>query len=290
MLELLKSKILVSDGAIGTELLKLSNEKNPEILNFKKPSLVEKIHTNYINAGADIITTNSFGANSARLKGVNIYELAKASAQIARKVKTDDKFIFGSVGPTGLKPTDEEFKKIADYFSEQIYGLNDGGVDAILIETMIFIEEMKVAYRVARTETRLPVVVTMSFHLTKNGFQTYGGADLKTSVKEMLNLGAEIIGANCGNGFNEMTTLAEKLKSMTKETFIMIKPSAGTPKRINDKLIYPDTPDSISKFVEKLVDLGINIIGGCCGTTPEHIKVIREIVNKAIQSKKAWAQ
>ncbi len=290
MLELLKSKILVSDGAIGTELLKLSNEKNPEILNLKKPSLVEKLHIDYINAGADIITTNSFGANPVRIKDINIYELAKASAQIARKAKIDNKFIFGSVGPTGLKPTDKEFKNIDAYFSEQICGLNDGGVDAILIETMIFVEEMKAAYQVARTETKLPIAVSMSFHLTKNGFQTYGGTDLKTSVKEMLNLGAEITGANCGNGFAEMTILAEKLRTITRETFIIIKPSAGTPKRINDKLIYPDTPNSIPKFVEKLINLGVNIIGGCCGTTPKHIKVIRELVDKTIQSEKAWAQ
>ncbi len=290
MLELLKSKILVSDGAIGTELLKLSNEKNPEILNLKKPHLVERLHANYINAGADIITTNSFGANPVRLKDINIYELAKTSAQIAQKVKTENKFIFGSVGPTGLKPNDKEFKNIDAYFSEQICGLNDGGVDAILIETMIFIEEMKIAYKVARTETKLPIAVTMSFHLTKNGFQTYGGADLKSSIKAMLNLGAEIIGANCGNGFSEMTILVEKLKLEAKEAFIMIKPSAGIPKRINNDLIYPDAPDKISKFVEKFVNLGINIIGGCCGTTPEHIKVIREIVDKTTQKQKAWAQ
>lgn len=283
MLESLTSKILVGDGAIGTELLKHSNEKFPEILNFTKPQLVESLHIDYINSGADIITTNSFGANSARLKNIkiNIYELNKTSAQLAKKVNTSNKLIFGSVGPSGLKPGDEEFKNLPVYYSEQIRGLADGGVDVILIETMISIEEMKIAYDITRNITKLPVALSMSFHQTKNGFKTYSGIDLKVAVKEMLKLGAEIIGANCGNGFAEMVEIAKKFKLTTKEIPLLIKPSAGTPKKINNRLIYPDTPETISEFVKKLVDMQINIIGGCCGTTPEHIKVIRKIVDEA---------
>ncbi|CUU07635.1 5-methyltetrahydrofolate--homocysteine methyltransferase [Candidatus Kryptobacter tengchongensis] len=285
MLELLTSKTLVADGAIGTELLKRSNEKFPEILNFTNPQLVESLHIDYTNAGADIITTNSFGANPARLKStkINIYELNKTSAQLARKVNFSNKLIFGSVGPSGLKPGDEEFKKLADYYFEQIRGLADGGVNAILIETMIFIEEMKIVCEVARNVTKLPLALSMSFHKTKNGFKTYAGVDLKIAVKEMLKLGAEIIGANCGNGFAEMVDIAKNFKSITKEIPVLVKPSAGTPRKINNDLIYPDTPETIPEFVRKLVDIGINIIGGCCGTTPEHIKVIRKIVDETAQ-------
>lgn len=285
MLELLTSKTLVADGAIGTELLKRSNEKFPEILNFTNPQLVESLHIDYTNAGADIITTNSFGANPARLKStkINIYELNKTSAQLARKVNLSNKLIFGSVGPSGLKPGDEEFKKLADYYFEQIRGLADGGVNAILIETMIFIEEMKIVCEVARNVTKLPLALSMSFHKTKNGFKTYAGIDLKIAVKEMLKLGAEIIGANCGNGFAEMVDIAKNFKSITKEIPVLVKPSAGTPRKINNDLIYPDTPETIPEFVRKLVDIGINIIGGCCGTTPEHIKVIRKIVDETAQ-------
>ncbi|CUS95873.1 5-methyltetrahydrofolate--homocysteine methyltransferase [Candidatus Kryptobacter tengchongensis] len=285
MLELLTSKTLVADGAIGTELLKRSNEKFPEILNFTNPQLVESLHIDYTNAGADIITTNSFGANPARLKStkINIYELNKISAQLARKVNFSNKLIFGSVGPSGLKPGDEEFKKLADYYFEQIRGLADGGVNAILIETMIFIEEMKIVCEVARNVTKLPLALSMSFHKTKNGFKTYAGVDLKIAVKEMLKLGAEIIGANCGNGFAEMVDIAKNFKSITKEIPVLVKPSAGTPRKINNDLIYPDTPETIPEFVRKLVDIGINIIGGCCGTTPEHIKVIRKIVDETAQ-------
>ncbi|CUS78655.1 homocysteine S-methyltransferase family protein [Candidatus Kryptobacter tengchongensis] len=285
MLELLTSKTLVADGAIGTELLKRSNEKFPEILNFTNPQLVESLHIDYTNAGADIITTNSFGANPARLKStkINIYELNKTSAQLARKVNLSNKLIFGSVGPSGLKPGDEEFKKLADYYFEQIRGLADGGVNAILIETMIFIEEMKIVCEVARNVTKLPLALSMSFHKTKNGFKTYAGVDLKIAVKEMLKLGAEIIGANCGNGFAEMVDIAKNFKSITKEIPVLVKPSAGTPRKINNDLIYPDTPETIPEFVRKLVDIGINIIGGCCGTTPEHIKVIRKIVDETAQ-------
>jgi len=277
-------KPLVSDGAIGTELLKRSGEKIPEILNLTNPEIVEQLHIDYINAGADIITTNSFGANRARFKKhhseINIYELNKISAQIANRVKPRGKILFGSVGPTGLKPEQDEFKKIADYFQEQIAGLRDGNVDVILIETMTMIEEMKIAFELARKETDLPVAITMSFQITKNGIQTYSGVDFKIAVKEMLKLGAEIIGANCGNGFDEMVEITKQFKSITRETPLLIQPSAGKPEGIGNRLLYPDTPEKITRSVEELVELNVNIIGGCCGTTPEHIRVIRKIIDE----------
>lgn len=281
MLKQLINRTLVCDGAIGTELLKRSNEKIPEILNLTKPEIVESLHLDYINAGAEIITTNSFGANLARLKNIsiNIYELNKISAQIANKVRPPNVLIFGSVGPTGLKPQKNDFKKIANYFSEQICGLADGNVDVILIETMIFSDEMRIAYQIARTETKLPIALSMSFRRVRNGFETYSGIDIKTAIKEMLSLGPEIIGANCGNGFAEMVEIARYFKSITKEVPILVNPSAGVPRIVDNKLVYPDTPENIAESVMKLIELGANIIGGCCGTTPEHIKVIRKIVD-----------
>ncbi len=285
MLNLTQGKPLVSDGAIGTELIKRSSEKIPEILNITNPEIVEQLHLDYINAGADIITTNSFGIIHTKLKKnyinkITIYELSKLSAQIANKVKPKDKILFGSVGATGLKPNQDEFKKIRDYLYEQVSGLRDGKVDIILIETMTRLEELKIAFEVARGETNLPVAITMSFQITKNGIQTFSGVDFKTAVKEMLNLGAEIIGANCGNGFDEMVEIAKQFKSLTKETPLIIQPSAGIPKQVNNELLYPDTPEKIKQNVEKLIELNVNIIGGCCGTTPEHIKVIRKIVDE----------
>ncbi len=284
MLNLTQAKPLICDGAIGTELIKRSGEKIPEILNIKNPEIVKQLHLDYINA-ADIITTNSFGAIHAKLKRkypneIAIYELSKISAQIANEVKLKEKIIFGSVGATGLKPNQDEFKKIRDYLYEQISGLRDGKVDVILIETMTTLEEMRIAFEIARRETNLPVAIMMSFQITKNGIQTFSGVDFKTAVKEMLNLGAEIIGANCGNGFDEMVEIAKQFKSLTKETPIIIQPSAGIPKQIDNQLLYPDTPEKIKHSVEKLLELNVNIIGGCCGTTPEHIKVIRKIVDE----------
>lgn len=280
-------KPLLCDGAIGTELIKQTNQKIPEILNLTQPEIVKQLHTNYIKAGSDIITTNSFGANYQRLKKaiknlgeINIYELNKLSAKIANEVKTKDKLLFGSVGPTGLKPEDKEFKKIAEYFGEQIRGLKDGGVDIILIETMTIVEEMKIAFEIARNEANLPVAVSMSFKIENGQIYTYAGVDFKNAVKEMMNLGADVIGANCGNGFAEMVEIAKSLKSLAGDFPILIQPSAGTPQKINKSLIYPDTPDKISPYVEKLIDIGINIIGGCCGTTPEHIEVMRRIIDE----------
>lgn len=284
MLNFKQGKPLVSDGAIGTELIKRSREKIPEILNIKNPEIVEQLHLDYINSGADIITTNSFGVIYAKLKGnlpdeITIYELTRLSAQIANKVKPEGKIIFGSVGATGLKPNQDEFKKLRDYLCEQISGLRDGKVDVILIETMTMLEEMRIAFEIARRETNLPIALTMAFQITKNGIKTYSGVDFKIAVREMSNLGAEIIGVNCGNGFDEMVEIAKQFKSITKETPLIIQPSAGIPKKVDDELIYPDTPQKIKRSVEKLIELNVDIIGGCCGTTPEHIKMIRKIVD-----------
>lgn len=280
-----QGKPLVSDGAIGTELIKRSSEKIPEILNVKNPKIVEQLHLDYINSGSDIITTNSFGIIYAKLNGnlpdeITIYDLAKLSAQIANKVKTKGEIIFGSIGATGLKPNQNEFKKLPDYLCEQVSGLRDGNVDIILIETMTTLQEMRTAFEIARREANLPIALTMAFQITKNGIKTFSGVDFKIAVEEMLNLGAEIIGANCGNGFDEMVEIAKQFKSITKETPLIIQPSAGIPQKAGNELLYPDTPEKIKQNVKKLIELNVNIIGGCCGTTPEHIKVIREIVDE----------
>jgi len=284
MFEILKDKILICDGAVGTEILKRAKVEYPELANLTAPEIVSQLHCRYIDAGADIITTNSFGANSPRLArfGVNIYELNKKSAQIAKFAKLKGKILFGSVGPIGLKNSDD-FKKMYDYFSEQMSGLRDGGVDVILIETMTNVEEMKIAFEVARGEMKLPVAITMSFKVTKEGIKTYQGIDFKIAVREMLKLGAEIIGANCGNGFDEMVEIVKGFRSITRESFLLIRPSAGTPRKVSDELVYPETPDKIIPSVKKMIELGVNIIGGCCGTGPEHILVIKKIIDGEIK-------
>jgi 5-methyltetrahydrofolate--homocysteine methyltransferase len=284
MFEILKDKILICDGAVGTKILKRAKVEYPELANLTEPEVVSQLHCRYIDAGADIITTNSFGANSPRLArfGVNIYELNKKSAQIAKFAKLKGKILFGSVGPIGLKNSDD-FKKMYDYFSEQMSGLRDGGVDVILIETMTNVEEMKIAFEVARGEMKLPVATTMSFKVTKEGIKTYQGIDFKIAVREMLKLGAEIIGANCGNGFDEMVEIVKGFRSITRESFLLIRPSAGTPRKVSDELVYPETPDKIIPAVKKMIELGVNIIGGCCGTGPEHILVIRKIIDGEIK-------
>ncbi len=284
MLEILRDKILVCDGAVGTEILKSSKVEYPEIANLTDPGIVYKVHSRYVDVGADIITTNSFGANSLYLAefGVNIYELNKKSAEIARFVKSKGKILFGSVGPIGLKNSDD-FKKMYNCFSEQILGLQDGGVDVILIETMTNVKEMKLAFEVARAETKLPIAVTMSFKVTKAGIKTYHGIDFKVAVREMLNLGAELIGANCGNGFEEMVEIVKGFRAITRESFLLIRPSAGTPRKVGGELVYPETPNIIAPFVKKILEFGVNIIGGCCGTGPEHILLIRKIVDGKIK-------
>jgi 5-methyltetrahydrofolate--homocysteine methyltransferase len=170
--------------------------------------------------------------------------------------------------------------ELYETFSLQCKALQDGGADAILIETFSAIDEALIAIKAAKENTSLEVICTFTFELTIDGrYKTMMGIEPKQYVEEMLKAGVDIIGTNCGNGFERMVDIIKELRSSNKDIPILVHANAGLPRIENGKIIYPETPEIIKKFVPSLLEAGVNIIGGCCGTTPSHIKAISRIIN-----------
>jgi 5-methyltetrahydrofolate--homocysteine methyltransferase len=284
ILELLKEKVLLCDGAMGTMLQKygLTTGECPEYYNITHPDIVSKIHKEYIEAGAQVILTNTFGANRIKLSKFNLEdqtrEINVSAVKNVKKVIRDDVFIAGDIGPTGslLEPlgdlTSEEAFKV---FKEQVLYLVEGGVDLIIIETMTSIEEVVLATRAAKENSNLPVASLMTFEVHGNSIKTVMGVDVKTMVKELEKAGADIIGTNCGNGIESMVDIVKAIKKETNR-FIIAEPNAGLPELKDGKIIYSGTPDVMCSYVVPLIEAGANIVGGCCGTTPQHIKIMGE--------------
>lgn len=288
ILELLSSgKILLSDGAMGTELQKRGMKSGvcPEELNVTNPEIIQAIHKDYYDAGSDIVETNSFGGNRARLAfhkmEDRVKELAFAAAKNARTVCPAGKFVAGSVGPTAqiLEPLgDLSEAKAYDYFGEISEALAEGGVDILFVETMMSIEEAEIAVRAAKKKTSLPVSATMTFEAGAAGLRTMWGVDVQTAVNRLTDAGADIIGSNCGKGFDEMIQVVKEMRPLTRLP-ILAQANAGLPELINGINIYKETPGIILPKAKQLLMLGVNIIGGCCGTGPEHIKELRRLID-----------
>jgi len=279
-------KPLVSDGAMGTVLqdLGLNDGGAPELWNVEKPEVIEKILEDYAAAGANFLTTNTFGGTKARLDlhglAERVEELNAAGAQIARKVadRHSGVFVMGDIGPTGelMEPmgtlTMEDAKEI---FSEQIRGLVAGGVDAILIETMSDLAEVEAAVlAAAEVAPGLPVIATMSFD---TNLRTMMGTKPEQAVKTLAALGVRIIGANCGRGTDEIKLIAGQLSDARVDgVYLITQSNAGLPKLHGDVFEYDGTPEEMAVYAREMADLGVNIIGTCCGSTPAHTKAIAD--------------
>jgi 5-methyltetrahydrofolate--homocysteine methyltransferase len=283
-----KGKVLVSDGAWGTFLqqkgLKLG--ECPEEWNITHPDEVFDIAKSYIDAGADMIETNSFGGTIFKVEkyglGDKVFELNKAAAAISRKA-AGDKFVIGSVGPTGkiLMMGDVTEEELYDAFKEQVKGLEAGGVDAIMIETMTDLDEARLAIRAAKENTNCEVFCTMTFDKTVQGeFRTMMGVSPTEMVNTLIDAGAELIGANCGNGIADMIGIVEEIRKTNSEIPVLVHANAGMPHYHDGQTVFPETPDEMANLVPKIIAVGANVIGGCCGTTPGHIYRVREAVNK----------
>jgi 5-methyltetrahydrofolate--homocysteine methyltransferase len=279
-------KILLSDGAMGTELQKRGMKPGacPEKLNVTHPELVQSIHKDYFDAGSDIVETNTFGSSSFRLASHQFEkrakEFSKKAAENAKAVCPIGKFVAGSIGPTGLmlEPYGKlSIQKAYDAFAEQIEALAEGGVDLFFVETMMSIEEAETAVRAAKDRTNLPVAAAMTFN---SGLKTIFGVDISVAVQKLTDAGADIIGSNCGRGFDEMFKVISEMKSLTIKP-LLAQANAGLPELVDGKFIYKETPKIILPKVEKLLRCGVKIIGGCCGTSPQHIRAMRGLVDKA---------
>lgn len=282
-----KGKILVSDGAWGTFLQKkgLQLGECPEEWNVTHSGEVLDIARSYINAGADMIETNSFGGTRFKLEkyglASQVFELNKAAAELSRKA-AGDKFVLGSVGPTGkiLMMGDVTEEELYEAFKEQAKGLEAGGADAIIIETMSDLDEARLAIRAAKENTGCEVFCTMTFEKTVSGeFRSMMGISPTEMVETLIDAGADLIGANCGNGIADMIGIVEEIRKTDKNIPVLVHANAGMPVYRDGETFFPETPGEMALLVPKIIAAGANIIGGCCGTTPDHICKVREVVD-----------
>jgi 5-methyltetrahydrofolate--homocysteine methyltransferase len=286
-IEELKNKILLFDGAMGTFLQKkgLTSDDCPEEWNVSHPEVVKEIHKSYFDAGSDVVETNSFGGSKIKLEKYGLaektYEFNKKAAELAREVCPENKFVAGSMGPCGemLEPYGAyTSQQVYDGFVDQVKGLRDGGVDVFCIETMMDVEEAKIAVKVIKDITDLPVITTMTFTKSPKGYKTLMGNSAADIARELKNSGTDIIGSNCGTGITDMIEILKELKQGAGEFRYMIQPNAGLPEMIDGKSIYKESPEVMAGKLNDLLKVGVNIVGGCCGTTPDHINAFKKIL------------
>lgn len=272
-------EILFFDGAMGTMLQKngLKTGDLPENMNLTHPEVLLKIHKEYLDAGCTVITTNTFGANS--LKFNNVEEIVTAGVNLAKKSIENynrEVFVALDIGPLGrlLEPCgDLPFEQAYNLFKEQVIAGEKAGADLVLIETMGDLYEIKAAVLAAKENTNLPVLVSMIFD-EKGILLT--GADIKTAVVTLEGLGVDGIGMNCGLGPDQMLELLKEMKEYSS-TPIFIQPNAGLPVSVNGKTTYNVTPEEFAKKQLMILKNGASTLGGCCGTTPEHIKAMIDL-------------
>jgi len=282
-----QGKILVSDGAWGTFLQAKGLEagKCPEQWNDIHPDAVLDIAKGYIAAGADMVETNSFGGNRFKLEAFGledqVYLLNRKAAEISRQAAGADKYVLGSVGPTGkmLMMGDVTEEELYEAFKEQAIALYEGGADAIIIETMTAIDEASIAVKAARENTPCEVICTMTFdHLLTGDYRTMMGVSPAEMVVALKESGAHIVGANCSNGIEGMIKITEEIRSVDNQIPVLIHANAGLPMLQGTCTVFPESPEMMAAFAPQLAKAGANIIGGCCGTTPEHIHKLVEVL------------
>src|SRR3990167_5734707 len=283
-LKTLEEKPIIFDGATGTMLQRLGLKPGgcPDELNITNPEMIKAVHQGYAETGSDVVTTCTFGANRIKLQEYNLEnklrDINSAAAKNAREAVGKDRFVAGGLGPTGkfLEPVgDLSFDEAVDIFSEQVNALKTGGVDLIVIETMMDIKEMKAAILAAKT-FGLPVVATMTFDET---LRTVLGTPPEVFAIIAEGLGADVIGANCSLGIEGIYKAIMAMSRVTSLPLIA-QPNAGIPYLKEGETIFPATPEEMAAYVPKLLDVGVRVIGGCCGTTPAHIKKMRAKVRR----------
>lgn len=288
--ELKHRKVLLSDGAWGTFIQEkgLKPGECPELWNITHRGEILDIAQSYLDAGSDIIETNSFGGSSFKLSlyGLEdrVDEINQAAASISREAAGNNKHVAGSVGPSGkmLLMGDITENELYDGFSRQAIALEKGGADIIIIETMSAIDEASIAVRAARENTKCTVIITMTFSSDNNGaYRTMMGVSPEEMVISMKEAGAHIIGSNCGNGIEDMISIVKAIRSADRTIPIMIQANAGIPEYIDGKTVFRESPELMASFVPELIRAGASIIGGCCGTTPEHIRAMGRALGKA---------
>ncbi|HEV8591530.1 MAG TPA: bifunctional homocysteine S-methyltransferase/methylenetetrahydrofolate reductase [Pyrinomonadaceae bacterium] len=282
--ELLESdSVYVFDGAMGTRLYDkgIYINRSYDELNIAAPDLVKEVHDEYVKAGAEIIETNSFGATrhklqsyglEGRLRDINI-----AAARIAREAAGDKAFVAGAIGPLGLRiepfgPT--SFDEAKEMFKEQAEALLEGGVDLFILETFSELSVIEQAIKAVRELTDLPIVAQMTIQM--DGKTVFGDSP-EAFTADLEEWGADVIGLNCGVGPNHVLTALEKMRSVTAKN-LSAQPNAGLPRDVQGRQFYMGSPEYMATFAKRFVQAGAKFVGGCCGTTPTHIKLIADAI------------
>ncbi len=278
-----ESKTILLDGAMGTMLMSKGMEAGqaPEKMNLDHPEIVQEIHRAYIEAGSNVILTNTFGANRFRLMrhklDDRVREINQTAARLARQVADEfpNVIVAGSMGPTGelMAPLGKlSFEDAVQAFAEQAAGLSSGGVDVIWIETMADLQEVKAAVQGTRSVTRLPIVVTMTF-------ESRGRTMMGVTPEQLVRLAGELelsaVGANCGKGPQELEAVIERMHKAGCQIPIIAKANAGIPKLIEGKVIYDGSPEIMAEHARVVNQSGATLIGACCGSSPDHIREMR---------------
>ncbi len=280
-------KYILSDGGWGTYLYAkgLKMGECPELWNETHKRDVLEIAKSYIEAGSDLIETNSFGGSKIKLEQYGLsektYELNKLAAEISREA-AGDKLVLGSVGPTGkfLMMGEVTEENLYDAFKIQVEGLRDGGANAICIETFYDTQEALLAVKAVKENSDLEVITTFTFDKGVDGsFNTMMGISPAQMTEILTNAGVDIIGTNCGNGFEGMIEIVKEINSINPSIPILVHANAGLPIEEDGKQVYPDSPERMAELTPLLIEAGANIIGGCCGTTPGHIKAIKKVID-----------
>lgn len=285
--EVQTGKILVSDGAWGTFLQQkgLKPGECPEQWNVTRPGDVQNIARSYFDAGADMVETNSFGGSRFKLAKYGfedkVFEFNKAAAENSRQAAGPDRYVLGSIGPTGKLLLMEEVTEdeLYEAFKEQAMALEAGGVNAIMVETMTDLDEARIAVKAAKENTSCEVFCTMTFEkIIGGGYRTMMGISPAEMAESLVEAGADLIGTNCGNGMEDMIGMVKEIRSVNSSIPILVHANAGMPRLENGVTTFPETPEDMASRVKDIISAGANIVGGCCGTTPAHIGKVREVV------------
>lgn len=280
--EALAAGPLLTDGGWGTELqtLGLGFDECPDAWNLSQPSKVEQVAQSYVEAGSQIILTNTFRSNRISLAGFGLAdrvgEINRSGAAISRRAAGEKALVFASIGPTGKMLMAEEVtpEDVLAAFTEQAQALAEGGADALVMETMGDLDEATLALRAGLT-TGLPVVVSFVFDSGKNKDRTMMGITPEQAATAMEAAGAFAVGGNCGNGIEAYVPVCARFRAATKLP-VWIKANAGLPAIVDGKAVYTTTPDEFASHVKPLVDAGANFVGGCCGSNPAFIRATAE--------------
>ncbi len=281
--ERLSRGTIVFDGGMGTMLYAKGVYVNQcyDALNLSAPHLVKQIHEAYLQAGADVIETNTFGASTYKLEphglAAKVDEINRRGAELAREVAGEDRYVAGSIGPLGV-PIEPLGRVGLDEaradFARRVRALVEGGVDLIILETFLYLSEIEQAIKAVRDECDLPVIAQM---VLSSGTSLAVGTPVTEAIEKLDAFGADVVGFNCALGSKEMLDALEHVVGRTEKP-ISIMPNAGTPRVIEGRTIYLSSPEYMAEFSKRLIQTGATIVGGCCGTTPDHIRAIRRAV------------